>query len=146
MDGVGRKEWTSSIAVVEGRLGGMEELIESSSSGMKRCKKETKRLDSSVVKLQEELGKVHRRLEKSEKEARKYFLLFTKVRRTRRLERPGHIIALVNRFLTDNLKVEDVEVEEAYRVEGDSRPQDIRVKFASMKDRNTVLAAGRRFK
>jgi hypothetical protein len=131
---------------METRLAKLEEGAKEATGAAARCRAEGRRAGEAATALGEEVRAVRARQEAMEREARKYFLLITKLRRTRRLERPGHVVALVGKFLSEQLEVEGVEVEEAYRVEGAARPQDIRVKFASMKDRNLVLAAGRKFK
>ena len=188
-------EWRSAVEKVEARVRGVEEMVESNSQRVERveemcrAKSEVDEEEGSsssssssssatVMGIREELRRVEARLEEREQESRKYFLIITKLRRTRRLilifqifsmiikiynrlERPAHVIGLVTKFFTEQLKVSEtknllmtmkmtltrgkvmmimmvmvmmdkvdgVDVEEAYRVDGDTRPQDVRVRL-----------------
>ena len=102
--------------------------------------------------------------EKSENERVKYFLLIDGLRKKRKLERPVHVFRLASSFIEDTLKLKvytqnslsfllwcwskDIDIEESSRVEDESRkrPFPIRVKFSNLKDRNSVLKAGRQMK
>jgi len=55
---------------------------------------------------------------------------------------------LITQFIETTLNLEDINVEEAYRVQEESgkRPFPIRIKFSNLKDRNIVLTAGRQSK
>ena len=130
----------------ESRVERVEEGVRGNTRRLEMCQEEAGVMEEAMGSLREELRRVQEKQEKSEQAARKYFLLVTKQPKTRRLERPGHVMALVRKFLEEKLEVAGVEVEEASRVEGEVRPPPIRVKFASIKDRNSVLAAGRKFR
>ena len=85
--------------------------------------------------------------EKQELAARervKYRLVFSGLRKRRKLERPLHLIKTVNDFINETLALEGVEVEEAERIQDEKqkRPLPISVKFSSLKDKNQVLQAG----
>lgn len=87
--------------------------------------------------------------EKQELAARervKYRLVFSGLRKRRKLERPLHLIKTVNDFINETLALEGVEVEEAERIQDEKqkRPLPISVKFSSLKDKNQVLQAGRK--
>ena len=84
--------------------------------------------------------------EQAEREAVKYRLILSGLRKRRRLERPLHLIQTVNDFINSTLGLEGVEVEEANRVEEKKarRPQLVSVKFSSLKEKNQVLLAGRK--
>ena len=139
------EDWRGGLEACEARVDRVEDGVEENRRLVEECREEGRRVGGKLGELRGEVRKVEERQEESEQEARKYFLLMTKIRRTRRLERPSHVLGLVTKFLLDKLEISDMVVEEAYRV-GDGRPQDIRVKFASMKDRDKVLSAGRQFK
>ena len=93
-------EWRSAVGKVEARLRGVEERVESNSEQVERAvemcrakgeaaeEEEGSRSRSSsatVMGIREELRRVEAKMEEREQETRKYFLLITKLRRTRRL-------------------------------------------------------------
>ena len=89
-------EWRSAVEKVEARLRGVEERVESNSEQVERavemCRAKgeggSSRSSSSsatVMGIREELRRVEAKMEEREQETRKYFLLITKLRRTRRL-------------------------------------------------------------
>lgn len=92
-------EWRSAVEKVEARVIRVEELVESNSQRVERAvemctakAEEEEGLTSSsssssatVMGIREELRRVEAKMEEREQEARKYFLLITKLRRTRRL-------------------------------------------------------------
>ena len=94
-------EWRSAVEKVEARLRGVEERVESNSEQVERAvemcrakgeaaeEEEGSRRSSSssatVMGIREELRRVEAKMEEREQETRKYFLLITKLRRTRRL-------------------------------------------------------------
>ena len=92
-------EWRSAVEKVEARVRGVEERVERNSEQVERavemCRAKgegaeeegSSRSSSSatVMGIREELRRVEAKMEEREQEARKYFLLITKLRRTRRL-------------------------------------------------------------
>ena len=87
-------EWRSAVEKVEARLRGVEERVESNSQQVERavemCRAKSEGGSSSsssatVMGIREELRRVKAKMEEREQEARKYFLIITKLRRTRRL-------------------------------------------------------------
>ena len=98
-------------------------------------------------------------------ERKKYMLLITGLRKKLKLERPFHVLNLVTQFITETLQIkvpsmyppdiylvinfsQGIPIEEAYRIQDQTmkRPSPIRVRFASIVDRNSVLRAGRQIK
>ena len=88
-------EWRSTLEKVEERVRGVEERVETNSQQVERalemCKAKGEAVgggssssSATVMALREELRKVEAKMQKREVEARKYFLLITKLRRTRR--------------------------------------------------------------
>ena len=90
-------EWRSAVEKVEARLRGVEERVESNSQQVERavemCRAKSEEEEGSssssssaaVMGIREELRRVKAKMEEREQEARKYFLIITKLRRTRRL-------------------------------------------------------------
>ena len=88
-------EWRSAVEKVEARVRGVEERVERNSEQVEMCRAKgeaaeeegSSRSSSSaiVMGMREELRRVEAKMEEREQEARKYFLLITKLRRTRRL-------------------------------------------------------------
>ena len=88
-------EWRSAVEKVEERVRGVEERVERNSEQVEMCRAKgeaaeeegSSRSSSSaiVMGMREELRRVEAKMEEREQEARKYFLLITKLRRTRRL-------------------------------------------------------------
>ena len=89
---------------------------------------------------------VKEKQEVADRESVKYRLIFSGLRKRRKLERPLHLITTVNDFINETLGLEGVEVEEANRVQDQKqkRPLPVSVKFSSLKDKNRVLQAGRK--
>ena len=99
-------EWRSAVEKVEARLRGVEERVESNSEQVERAvemcrakgeaaEEEGSRSRSSsatVMGIREELRRVEAKMEEREQETRKYFLLITKLRRTRRLIKVASLI------------------------------------------------------
>ena len=91
---------------VEARLRGVEERVESNSEQVERavemCRAKgeaveeeegsSSRSSATVMGIREELRRVEAKMEEREQETRKYFLLITKLRRTRRLIKVASLI------------------------------------------------------
>ena len=88
-------EWRSTVEKGEERVREVEEKVETNSQQVERavemCKDKGEAVGGgsssssvTVMALREELRKVEAKMEEREVEARKYFLLITKLRRTRR--------------------------------------------------------------
>ena len=89
---------------------------------------------------------VKEKQEVAARESVKYRLIFSGLRKRRKLERPLHLIKTVNDFINETMGLEGVEVEEAERIQDEKkrRPLPISVKFSNIKDKNQVLQAGRK--
>ena len=99
-------EWRSAVEKVEARLRGVEERVESNSEQVERavemCRAKgeaveeeegsSSRSSATVMGIREELRRVEAKMEEREQETRKYFLLITKLRRTRRLIKVASLI------------------------------------------------------
>ena len=90
-------EWRGAIEEVEERVRAVEEMVESNTEKVERaiemCRAKGESADqgevlssssATVLGIREELRRVEAKMEEREQEARKYFLLITKLRRTRR--------------------------------------------------------------
>ena len=94
-------EWRGAIEEVEERVRAVEEMVESNTEKVERavemCTAKGESADqeevlsssrssssATVLGIREELRRVEAKMEEREQEARKYFLLITKLRRTRR--------------------------------------------------------------
>ena len=93
-------EWRSAVEKVEERVRVVEERVESNSQRVERAvemctakaegeeglsSSSSSSSSATVMGIREELRRVEAKMEEREQEARKYFLLITKLRRTRRL-------------------------------------------------------------
>ena len=112
-------EWRGAIEEVEERVRAVEEMVESNTEKVERaiemCRAKGESADqeevlssrssssATVLGIREELRRVEAKMEEREQEARKYFLLITKLRRTRRW-----FLAFLRSF--DNLDHVDLQV------------------------------------
>jgi len=147
-DWLEKTEFLSRSDDVENRLDVLDERIDDALEGVDKCEETSLTNKYAMIGVNDQLKRIKERQEEIETEKVKYYLIFTGLRKKRKLERPLHVLNLAVQFIQDTLSLKDVNIEEASRIQDQSnkRPLPIRVKFGSLADRNLVLGAGRKLK
>jgi len=128
------------------RMDGIEDKVENTRIVVDACEVASESMRRDIASLSTVLQEVKDKQEVAARETLKYRLIFSGLRKRRKLERPLHLIKTVNDFINETMGLEGVEVEEAKRIQDEKkrRPLPISVKFSSIKEKNQVLQAGRK--
>lgn len=147
-DCLAREEFNSRSTHLEKLLSEQSLLVAEQEMKVAELKELRENTVAQLDRIQQSLAQVKKEIEAEDRERRRYYLLIQGMRRRSKLERPAQLMAMVATFLRVALKLKDVSVEEAVRIEDvlGRRPEAVRVKFSSLRDRNLVLAASKNTK